>query len=777
MKIGFWKGLKFFSLFVTVCAAAYIVRDVVYTKEKTRITRDYKRGFREKVDFVPFTVESAMMYSYAAEVAETGSMPETDPLLEGMENEPVSERFTNGLEYFLGHGYRMKNRLAGAAPAPPSAFEDHPDFAAFARKQLRAWISLVSGLLFLWLLTMGLPWRWALFGGLIHALAPAAMARYTGQDLVRGDFDLVFIMLTFFTAALYLRAPGWKRLATLGAAAFAALVFWDMTQICFAIWGLWELLRVASGGGTSAKRTRLWIAIAVALLAASAFSTYHRVHWLILSPLALFVLPSIFAAHFLRRRLSGRGRVAATLAATAVFCVLWVLVSKLGPAAGNYGHFASLMKAKLLNLNVKPSNPAKIDFDARSVWVPAMHSADRMIFKAFFPMALNMTAALLLATLVVPTMRKSFKRWMGLIHFPLVMAAFYFLGFLFLVRYHVFAILFISMLLPVLMWIWSRNAGKLDGHSIATALLALFAGFTAFNAYSLAASTPVGIIKAAILPAVGIAAGVAAAWALAALAGLAARHPDASRAKGRRVKAFLGVAAAFVLAAELEGTLSFSRSYEKSYFAETAALIKWLRSEKVKGETFIAGFELSPMLKAYCGTKIALQPKFETKAARNAFREYSEIMFHGTENNLADFCEKHGAEYFVFDKGIASAINIYSPRYLADALGTLGPKTPAAMMSSSFGRGQLKRFYEMRPPGEMAVLSNRYIVFKVISAEDSVNAIAWALDAERAWRHGEKAIAARLAKSAVYADPLCPKAEIMYRKIYGGTPIVRLRGY
>jgi hypothetical protein len=153
-------------------------------------------------------------------------------------------------------------------------------------------------------------------------------------------------------------------------------------------------------------------------------------------------------------------------------------------------------------------------------------------------------------------------------------------------------------------------------------------------------------------------------------------------------------------------------------------------------------------------------------------------MFHGTEKDLLDFCVANGAEYFIFDKGMASATGLYSPRYLADALKPLDPKCPAAMMSTAFGKGNLRHFYEIKPPWPLAVLSNRYSVFKVISAEDAANAIAWALDAERNWRHGDKAAAARLAKSAVYADPLCPKAEIMYRKTHGGrAPEIRLRGY
>jgi len=776
MKFGFFKGLKLFSLFITVCAAAYIVRELVYSKEKHRVERDYRRGFPEKVDFVPFTVESAMMYSYAAEVAETGHLSETDPLLRGMENEPIAERFTNGLEYFLGYGYRIRNSVLGKKPPPPSDFEDNPDFTSFARVQLRLWISLVSGFVFLWLVVMRLPYRWALVGGLLHAFSPAAIARYTGQDIVRGDFALTFIVAAFLVAAWHLREPSYRKLALLAAVAFAALVFWDMTQICFAIWGVCELVRVASGGGVNRKRKTLWLALATAVVLASLASTYHRAHWLILSPLMVFVLPAIFISHACAAKFTGRKRPALVAVSAAAFCLVWLLVAKFGPAAGTYSHFASLMKEKLIHLNIKPANPAELDFDARSVWVPDMHSTDRGILKAFFPMASGLAAALLLATFLVPATRRSFKRWAGLLHFPLFMSCFYFAGFILLVRYHVFAILFISMLLPLLFRLWTRNAGKLDRKDALTALGALFAWFAASNAYMLSASTPVALLKAAALPALALAAGVLAAWGLSALAGLVVEHRGTPLR--RPAKAFLAILAAFLLAAELDGPLSSSRVYDQHYFAETAALIKWMRAANVKGETFVSGFELSPMLKAYCGAKIVMQPKFETVDARKRFKDYINIMFHGTEKDLLDFCVDNAAEYFVFDKGMASATDWYSPRYLADALRPLDPKCPAAMMSTPFGKGNLKHFYEIRPPWNIAVLSNRYSVFKVVSAEDSANAIVWALDAERAWRHGDKFSAARLAKAAVYADPMCAKADIMYRKTHNGeNPEIRLRGY
>jgi hypothetical protein len=89
----------------------------------------------------------------------------------------------------------------------------------------------------------------------------------------------------------------------------------------------------------------------------------------------------------------------------------------------------------------------------------------------------------------------------------------------------------------------------------------------------------------------------------------------------------------------------------------------------------------------------------------------------------------------------------------------------------------LRNFYEIKPPQALQLISRRYILFKVISDKDKIDALKWANDSEKMLRTGKKAIAARLAKAAVFADPNCPQADIMYRKIYGRGPYIRLRGY
>ena len=228
----------------------------------------------------------------------------------------------------------------------------------------------------------------------------------------------------------------------------------------------------------------------------------------------------------------------------------------------------------------------------------------------------------------------------------------------------------------------------------------------------------------------------------------------------------------------LEAFMSFRqvRQYEEFFWGETASLIRWFREEGVSGKTFLADIKLSPMLLAYCDASIILQPKFELGGTRKKVEDYIKIIYHGTERDLMRFCDANSVEYYVYDRGLAGPMNIYSFRYFANAK-NLNLRSPVHLMSSEQGRRKLRYFYEIFPPEKMSFISNRYIVFKVISDNDSVRAQKWAKEGEGFLKNGNFDMARRLAKSAVYADPYCYQARLLYAKVFNSAPVIKLRGY
>jgi hypothetical protein len=627
-----------------------------------------------------------------------------------MEDLAVHRQFTTGLEYFLGYGYKIKNLISPSSTSvkTPSDYEDNPDFTKWIRIQLRIWISLISGLIFLWLVILRIPWKTAFCGGLLHAISSAAVARYTAQDIVRGNFALPLIVGTFVAAAWYLRTPSRKKLLLAGLVSFLALSTWDLTQLCFSLWCVAEIVRVLSGGRVNTKRRYLWYAISASAVFAAVLIPYHCEHHLILSPFVMILLPLVATAqHFITEQ-SPKKRITSFTVSVFFFSGIWFIIMRIGSFSGNYSHFMALMEAKIRFLNIKPANPELLNFNARSVWVPAMHSANKFITKAMFPMMLHFFALALLLSLNVKHIRKPFLEKMGIIRLPLFMSVFYSISFFFIVRYHVFVAVFIALLLPIFWHMWLRTSDKMTLGDLIQFISFILGYFTIYNLYFFKANTLKVWLIAITIP---IAYLFFAAFCVGVVALIqrliAKRKPSISF----YIKGFIISMICYLFVFELDG-LEKTRRYDKFLFPETAALIKYLRMKKID-VPIMADFELSPLLKAYCGSRIILQPKFELRKTRENYEKFINIMFHGDEDALAQFCIKNKAEYFIFNKGYANTLGPFSPRYMGAAILDLDERSPVCMMNSPQNRKKLKRFKEIKPPSNLRVISNRYILFKL----------------------------------------------------------------
>lgn len=769
---------------MVVLVTSYSVRYMSCERELKKIRRDIEFGIpgEKDITFVPFLIESSMMYSYAYKVANGEGIPEFDDRLVGMSDVTVNSQFTTGLEYLLGYSYRLKNYLFHSRKDKNQhIFEDDPEFAQWCRIQVRIWACIVSGIIFLWLVTLRIPLLYSLFGGLLHGVSAAALARYTGQDIVRGNFALPLIIATFFLAYYYLRKPHVWKLLLLFLTAFLAIATWDMTQICFAIWGVSEIIRVMmitppqSGLKNNpqyfiTKRFKIWMVIFLSMILASFLIPYHRTHILIASPMVMIVLPIILSLHIFAKGELKR-RVFVLFVSLLIFVGLWYIVLSLSSFGDKYGHFGALILAKIKFFNIKPGNPDLLSFDARSIWVPGMHSANRFIMISFFPIVLHFTFFLLLSSFMIKTVRLSLMKKMALFHFPLFMFSFYGIVFFFVVRYHVFAIIFISLLLPILFDIWRRSSTILSKRDIIKFTILAIVYFSLFFLFLYNALTPkllfisMGYVIMTILMFNTIT------FIVMGIKKIAIKQ---SFSVASYMKVSLVVIMIFILMKELDQSIDHIREYQTNYFAESAALIKWLRQENMEEDIFLADFTLSPMLKAYCNTKIVLQPKFELGETRKNYRIFTNIMFHDTERELAEFCEKQNADFFIFDKGYPNSTGPYSPRYIAAAHELKG-RSPANMMSTTQTRARLRHFYKIPPPRDLKVLSNRYIVFKVISEKSRNEAESWLDDAENLLPSNPR-LAAKLVKSAFFADPLSARAYLMYRKIFKKDPYLTLKG-
>ena len=707
-------------------------------------------------NFSPFTIESAMMFSYSQDIAEGKGVPERDETLKHMEDIPPYAQMNMALEWFLGWGWRLKQKIAPDPESSPreKLFQDHPYMAQWMSAQIRLWASLTSALIFLWLLLLKCPRGLAFCGGFLHAVALAAIARSTGQDLVRGEFCIPLITMTFVLAAWCNARVRWWKAPIIFAVVFLAFIAWDLCQMIFTSWAVIEIVRMQLGYRMKRGTLYVWGAIAAAVLLNALIVPFNITYGLIHAPLLWVALPILFCCCWMQTvgdRLKVYGWFPVMLKlyvpiGAAILYVIWMKFGNTPEYASNYSHFAEAMKAKIQFNNVKPANALLLNYDARIMWTPSMHSATWEIASSFFPsllfgralrfglfrflfgllpVTLALYAALMLGLTLFRIPRGEFRRTLSRTFLPNVFTIGFIVGFIYIVRYHEFVILFLCVSLPMLVHTYLRAfrhaPWKVEPGEAYTSLFAC----------------------------------------------------------PRLLKFMRGVLIAllsFILFWETVVSVITPRRYTGDVpFKETAMMIMWFRQHKdaVAGKGVAANFTVGPMLKAYAGTGLVMNPQFGMKRIRDATEKYLNAMFHGTETDLAKYCAEYGADYVIYNKGACFSYSIYSNRYIAGA-NEIKPESIVNRMC--FEPDNLQFFYRLDVPRGLEGINRAYTVFKVIQPEAKREAVRLGALGRSEFVLGRKESAASLAEKAVELDPTAQGPRLLYLETHGCLPRITLSG-
>ena len=710
-------------------------------------------------NFSPFTIESAMMFSYAQDIAEGKGVPARDETLKHMEDIPPYAQMNMALEWFLGWGWRLKQKIAPDPEASPreKLYQDHPYMAQWMSAQIRLWASLTSALVFLWLLLLKCPRRLAFCGGFLHAVALSAIARSTGQDLVRGEFCIPLITMTFVLAAWCNARARWWKAPIVFAVVFLAFIAWDLCQMIFSAWALTEALRAVCGFRMKRGMLYTWIAIAAAVLLNALIVPFNITYGLIHAPILWVALPTLFCSYALQEvgakmNLRRGHRIALMLAVPVLAAALYVNWAQFGNTpeyASNYSHFSEAMKAKFRFNNVKPANPQLLSYDARIMWTPSMHSATWDIAASFFPsllfighgyriqfglfrfllgmlpVTLALYASLLLGLTLFRIPRSEFAKTLSRTFLPNVFTIGFIVGFIFIVRYHEFVILFLCVSLPMLVHCWLRAfrhaPWKVDPREAYTSLFA----------------------------------------------------------RRRMLKAVRGILIgvfSFVLLWETCASVSIPRRYTGDVsFRETALLIRWFRQNRdaVAGKGVAANFTIGPMLKAYAGTGLVMNPQFGMKRIRDATEKYLMAMYHGAEEELFNYCIEYGVDYVIYNRNATLSFHPYSNRYMAGA-NTIKNHSAVERMNSD--PDSLVCFRRVGVPKGFEEIGGVYTVFKVIRPKDREEADHLASLGHSVFElENDRKTAAEYAKRAVELAPTRNAVEL-YRITHGCLPRITLSG-
>ncbi len=362
----------------------------------------------------PFTLESALHYRRVKIIYDTGNFPKLDKGVEFPEGVQARRIYEFGSEY-------VQAALVKLMPDTMSVGDR-------LRVVESAWFCLGIPFLALWVYGMTGRRIGGLLSALLYAVAISGVMRSTGQELSKENFALPLLLAHLAFEALGRRSGKlwqvWISAALLG----GALWNWDLIQYYVLLRAVWTAWRFARLKPVDFVRER-WFALAV--LAVGVASPYYAAHGFVYSPTMLLIY-GIAAGQFLP---PARGwRVSAVLLPLLVAPLLiW-----LSGYAESYSHFASLLWAKIRCLNHKPADPARLSFENRIMWVPALHSAT-------IPLTLHILPAMLPISLVsaVGLIRQRRRIEIGQLYL------YYFASlvtFVLFVRFHVFVAIFASAL-------------------------------------------------------------------------------------------------------------------------------------------------------------------------------------------------------------------------------------------------------------------------------------------------------------------------------------------
>jgi len=384
---------------------------------------------KEKSEWHPFTLENALLFHYAEQFAEKGTVPRIDYRAQYPEGLQVSKKLSLGKGLAAGVVWRLL----------PLKVE----FADFVR--IFDVVVFSTGAIAMYLLVVTLTGNrmGAVAAAAFYAIAFPAVLRSTGMEFSRENFALPFL---FFHTYLYARSlKSSSPLSSIIAAVFMAVAVstWDMSQLYLTLVGLYVVLRLLAAPGNLSLVKYLIPTFALCAIA-GVIVPYLVDHnfmasYAMVIGYALVLVYAISSAKFLQSKRLKRAAVLILVLAAIV------IVPRVSGYGSRYSHFGDLVKAKIKYVNVKPTQPEKLSYNARIMWTPALHSATSKFFgrypiSDFVPFILLMAAPLTMW--LINCLRLNKKPLPEGHHLIFFMAGVFFLLYLLFVRMQVFLIFF-----------------------------------------------------------------------------------------------------------------------------------------------------------------------------------------------------------------------------------------------------------------------------------------------------------------------------------------------
>ncbi len=634
----------------------------------------YHQQSRSQEGEVPFLMESALQFRMTKIVAEEGKLPKQDP----------DVQIPEGVEFRKTYSVGAEQWYAGIAALLPKSW-------SFAER-----VRWASAGLFSLAIPFAAMWAWKCFGslygglacGCLLAVSPAFAVRSSGLELSRENlaFPFLCLFLWMMEASRQSESPRgrWIRAGMASLALALAQVYWDLSQVVPALWILWVWGRSLFGKLDDAE-TPVILLSALTLGLASLINPYLRSHGFLFSP--VYTLIAVRAVTLLVPLQGKAWRIGLPLG----LFFAWQLLG--GYLIEGYSHFSELFVAKIRFGNVKPEDPALLNYSQRIMWTPALHSATKALTKAYFPISLLLLGCATIRLLWVAVSRKE-HRGLEVLIWSWISLLFY----VFFFRFHVFLILFAACAIAALCSSFRDLKWTPGRHLFPLLLISLFTWVEVYHLLFFEPPTQ--------------------------------RNPQQEQL--RQLFTQLG--------ADMQSLRSNRWGRAGGVYVHTEDLLKHMEALPEEGPV-LAHFGISGNILEGVGFPIVLHPKFEGEEIRERVRLFYEHLFLKDEKALRDWALSFGARYYVHSNGALSEHGDLrmSPRYMVDAM-----EPPAEAAVHVLENDPMEATW-FQPLGGNA----KYRIYRILSDEDEVWAGKFTQMALMARQRGDVEGARRFALQAL----------------------------
>lgn len=349
------------------------------------------------------------------------------------------------MEYLIAEGYKFFYMA-------DSKSINIQELHNFIRVNLRLFISISAGIIFLILTALNVSFMLSLLGAVLFVVCPASVVPANGLNFTGNIAAVPFIMLFYLFFFLYIKKKNYILLILLSIVLFIALSISEFSQLNLYFFALYLIIYNLIYLNKSNNNFHVTAAVFFTSLAASfLIPSLQNIGYIAAPVNTLFLPAALFLSllSILGISINTKKKYIISFSLLAVTPFIWIILFHRIHYIQNYSLVIKLFLNKLYYWNIKPVNPEKLDIALRILWNSPFRSASFNSYWRLFHLILYSLISAFFITFLSKDFTKNFVKNFKPYLLLLLIGSCYFVLFVFFVKISICAAAFICILLAL----------------------------------------------------------------------------------------------------------------------------------------------------------------------------------------------------------------------------------------------------------------------------------------------------------------------------------------